>query len=80
MWSVGFNVSREVLLAIRQSNNQRVEHLVEGLVNALRHHREARLLGATDVCFDWLTGCAALAVGELLIRFGDSVSKHVSHC
>lgn len=41
MWSVGFNVSREVLLAIRQSNNQRVEHLIEGLVNALRHHRQS---------------------------------------
>ena len=63
MWSVGFNVSREVLLAIRQSNNQRVEHLIEGLVNALRHHREARLLraiGATDVCFEWL--CRACCV------------------
>lgn len=42
MWGAGFNVSREVLLAIRQSNHQRVEHLVEGLVRALRHHREAR--------------------------------------
>lgn len=42
MWGAGFNVSREVLLAIRQSNHQRVEHLVEGLVRALRHHREAK--------------------------------------
>jgi len=42
MWGAGFNVSREVLLAIRQSNHQRVEHLVEGLVRALRHHRESQ--------------------------------------
>lgn len=41
MWgSGGYNVSREVLLAVRQGNQQRVEHLVEGLVAALRGHTQ----------------------------------------
>ncbi|CAJ1387540.1 unnamed protein product [Effrenium voratum] len=40
MGSPGFNVSRELLLAIRQANSQRVEFLVEGFTSALR---EARL-------------------------------------
>ncbi|CAE7528575.1 plbC [Symbiodinium natans] len=47
MWGPGFNVSRELLLAIRQSNQQRVLHLVEGLVGALRQQREASQAKAT---------------------------------
>mmetsp|Transcript_110954 Transcript_110954/g.324557 ORF Transcript_110954/g.324557 Transcript_110954/m.324557 type:complete len:603 (-) Transcript_110954:90-1898(-) len=39
MQQAGYNVAREVLLAIRQGNQQRVEHLVEGLVAALRLQR-----------------------------------------
>eukprot|EP00927_Polykrikos_kofoidii_P024630 TRINITY_DN22364_c0_g1_i1.p1 TRINITY_DN22364_c0_g1~~TRINITY_DN22364_c0_g1_i1.p1 ORF type:complete len:661 (-),score=72.42 TRINITY_DN22364_c0_g1_i1:129-2111(-) len=39
MWGGGYNVSREVLLAIRQGNQHRVEHLVEGLLVALRAQR-----------------------------------------
>ena len=38
--SVGFNIPRELLLAIRQSNLQRVEHLAGGLSSALRQQRE----------------------------------------
>lgn len=44
MWGLGFNASREVLLAIRQANQQRVEHLIGGLTAALRQQREARRL------------------------------------
>jgi len=39
MQGAGFNVSREVLLALRQGNQQRVEHLVAGFVAALRLQR-----------------------------------------
>ncbi|CAK9110436.1 Uncharacterized protein SCF082_LOCUS51292 [Durusdinium trenchii] len=42
MWGLGFNASREVLLAIRQANQQRVEHLIGGLTAALRQQRESR--------------------------------------
>ena len=37
----GFNASREVLLAIRQCDQQRVEHLLRGLAAALRTQRLA---------------------------------------
>jgi len=42
MWGHGYNVSREVMLAIRQGSEKRVEHLVEGLVASLRAQRHAR--------------------------------------
>ncbi|CAJ1340035.1 unnamed protein product [Effrenium voratum] len=50
MGSPGFNVSRELLLAIRQANSQRVEFLVEGFTSALREARlrKARGGGATS--------------------------------
>lgn len=35
----GYNLSREVLLAIRQGNTDRVQHLVDGLVKAMRAQR-----------------------------------------
>lgn len=47
-WGGGYNVSREVLIAIRQGNDQRVEDLVEGLVSALRAQRGAARVGSVE--------------------------------
>ncbi|CAE7034740.1 unnamed protein product [Symbiodinium sp. CCMP2456] len=71
MWGPGFNVSRELLLAIRQSNQQRVHHLVEGLVGALRQQREAQVGWSAETFGTsvWDFACAVqrlsrLALGE----------------
>lgn len=61
-YSPGFNASREVLLAIRQCNHQRVEHLLDGLAGALRSQREA---GAGLGSSLWDLACAVQRLAGL---------------
>eukprot|EP00439_Symbiodinium_sp_Y106_P082389 s1553_g21.t2 len=67
MWGPGFNVSRELLLAIRQSNQQRVLHLVEGLVGALRQQREAKAAWSAETLGTslWDFACAVQRLSRL---------------
>ncbi|CAE7262871.1 unnamed protein product [Symbiodinium sp. CCMP2592] len=67
MWGPGFNVSRELLLAVRQSNQQRVLHLVEGLVGALRQQREAKAAWSAETFGTslWDFACAVQRLSRL---------------